>query len=52
MDAVPIETSMAMAARNEIVRHMGECTIPLLVLHYAIEKAEHVRAQLSKLQPV
>ena len=51
MSAVPIETSMALAARNEIVRQMGECTLPLIVILKAIQEAERVKAELSNLQP-
>lgn len=46
--AIPIETSMAMAARNVIVRMTGECTVPIEVLWQAIEEAERVRADLEK----
>lgn len=48
MATIPDETSIAVAARNEIVRLTGECTLPLLVIHKAIQEAERVRTKLSE----
>jgi hypothetical protein len=48
MSKIPEETVMALAARNEIVRQMGECTIPLIVLHKAILAAEEARDKMPE----
>lgn len=42
---IPLDTQMALAARNEIVRQMGECRVPLITLLDAIKAAERVKAK-------
>lgn len=44
-ETIPLDTLMALAARNEIVRQMGECRVPLLTLLDAIRAAEVVKAK-------
>jgi len=42
-ETVPLD--MALAARNEIVRQMGECRVPLITLLDAMRAAERVKAK-------
>lgn len=39
----PLDTRKALAARNEIVRQMGECRVPLITLLAAIAAANRIQ---------